>query len=100
MPKPIECDTVVCDLVLQAAWDAIPENVHELLPLPDCGELNRPLLPLIVALLDGIESTARAVDDNSWDSCEPLDQGLAQTLISQLDQIQMRLANATQAPAA
>lgn len=100
MPKPIECDTVVCDLVLQAAWDAIPENVHELLPLPDCGELNRPLLPVLVTMLDGIESTARAVADNAWDSCEPLDQGLAQTLISQLDQIQMRLANATQAPAA
>ena len=100
MPSPLECDTVVCDLVLQAAWDAIPENVHELLPLPDCGELNRPLLPLLVAMLDGIESTAWAVADNAWDSCEPLDHGLAQTLISQLDQIQLFVANATQAPTA
>ena len=61
MPKPLECDTAVSALVLQAARQAIPSNVDALMPLPDCGELNRPLLPLLVALLESGKATAQAV---------------------------------------
>lgn len=100
MPKPLECDTALSDLVLQAARAAIPTNVDSLMPLPDCGELNRPLLPLLVALLDAATATAQAVADNAWDGCQPLNHELASELVSAADLIQMFVANATQAPAA
>ncbi len=100
MPKPLECDTAVSDLVLQAARQAIPANVDSLMPLPDCGELNRPLLPLLVALLDSGKATSQAVADNAWDGGQPLGEELAQELVSLADQIQLAVASATQAPVA
>ena len=98
MPNPIECDNAVSNLVLQAARAAIPARVDSLLQIPDCGPLNRPLLPLLVALLDGALVTASAVCDNAWDGCRPIDAELAQELVSLADQIQLAVANATQAP--
>lgn len=96
----LECDTAVSDLVLQAARAAIPAHVDSLMPLPYCGELNRPLLPLLVGLLDATKVTAEAVADNAWDSAQPLDAELAEELVSLADQIQLAVANATQAPTA
>ena len=100
MPTPLQSDYVVPDLVLQAARAAIPANVAELMPLPDCGELNRPLLPLLVALLEAAEITARAIADNAWDGGQPLCREFAQSLVTYADQIQMHLANAAHAPIA
>lgn len=99
MAKPLECDGALSDLVLQAARAAIPPNADSLMQLPPCGELNRPLLPLLIGLLDAASVTAQAVADNAWDGCQPLENELAAELVSAADLIQMFVANATQAPA-
>ena len=99
MAKPLECDGALSDLVLQAARAAIPPNADSLMQLPPGGELNRPLLPLLIGLLDAASVTAQAVADNAWDGCQPLENELAAELVSAADLIQLYVANATQAPA-
>lgn len=91
---PLECAAALSDLVLQAARQAIPANVDSLMPLPDCGPLNQPLLPLLVALLDAAKVTADAVADNAWDSGQPIPAELRQELESAAVQIQLAVVNA------
>ena len=101
MPTPIptrlECAAALSDLVLRAARAAIPAHVDSLMPLPDCGPLNRPLLPLLVALLDAAQVTAAAVADNAWDSGQPIPAELRQELESLAVQIQLAVVNAAHA---
>jgi hypothetical protein len=66
--------------------------------LPDCGPLNQPLLPLLVALLDAAKVTADAVADNAWDSGQPIPAELRQELESLAVQIQLSVVNAAHAP--
>ena len=91
---PLECAAALSDLVLQAARQAIPANVDSLMQLPDCGPLNQPLLPLLVALLDAAKVTASAVADNAWDSGQPIDEALATELTSVADQIRVAVGDA------
>ena len=93
----IECDGALSDLILQAARQAIPGDVDRLITLPDCGSLNRPLMPLLVALLDAAKVTADAVADNAWDSCQPIPAELAEELVGVADQILLAVASASQA---
>ena len=94
----IQCDGALSDLILQAARQAIPSNVDELIILPGQNRLNQPLLPLLVGLLDAVQATARAVDDNAWDDCAPLDLELAAELAEQCRAIATSIENASNSP--
>lgn len=96
---PLECSAALSDLVLRAARAVIPAYANSLLQLPDCGPLNQPLLPLLVALLDAAKVTASAINDNSWDSCQPIPSELAQELARVTAQTQLAIINAAHAPA-
>ena len=95
---PLECAAALSDLVLRAARAVIPAHVDSLMPLPDCGPLNRPLLPLLVALLDAAKVTADAINDNAWDSGQPLPAELTQELVSVAKQTRAAIINAAGAP--
>jgi len=94
----MQCEAALSDLVLQAARAAIPADVDQLLTLPAAGVRNQPLMPLLVGLLDALQVTARAVGDNAWDDCLPLDAQLACDLARQCRAIAADIENATQAP--
>lgn len=74
------------DLILQAARQAIPSDVEQLMTLPDCGPRNKPLMPLLIGLVEALSATAEAVADNAMDEGYPVDcqlaVELAQTLAS------------------
>ena len=88
---PLECAAALSDLVLRAARAVIPAHVDSLMPLPDSGPLNRPLMPLLVALLDAAKVTADAVADNAWDSGRPIPAELRQELESAAAEIQVTM---------
>jgi hypothetical protein len=94
----LECQAALSDLILQAARAAIPAHVDRLLTLPDSGQRNQPLLPLLVGLLDGAQATAKAIGDNAWDDCRPLNRKLALDLARQCRAIAADLENATECP--
>jgi hypothetical protein len=95
--QPLECPAVLSDLILQAAREAIPERVERLLTLPAIGELNAPLLPLLVGLLDAVQTTARAIEDNAWDAAgNRLDDQLAFDLAGQCRAIARTIENSGQ----
>jgi hypothetical protein len=80
----LECDGALSDLILQAARAAIPAHVDSLLTLPDCGERNRPLMPLLVGLIDASKATARAIADNAWDTGLSVERDTAVALLADL----------------
>lgn len=92
---PIQCDGALSDLILQAARQAIPKHVEQLITLPDVGRSNQPLLPLLVGLLDAAQVIVNAIDDNAWDDCIPLNPELASDLVKQCRGIARQLKNAT-----
>jgi hypothetical protein len=94
----MSCQTVVSDLILQAARQAVPSDAERLMLLPDCGARNRPLMPLLVGLVEALEVTAKAVADNAWDESHPLDARLAADLAQQCAAISADIKNATQCP--
>ena len=93
----LECDGALSDLVLQAARAAIPERVESLITLEDSGHLNRPLMPLLVGLIDAAKTTANAIADNAWDSGRPMPKELAADLIGDLRTAMQSIQQATEA---
>lgn len=79
----LECDAALSDLVLQAARQAIPAHVDQLIALPPASQRNLPLMPLLVALLDAAQTTAAAVADNAHDEASAIDRQLARELAQQ-----------------
>jgi hypothetical protein len=96
MSAKLECDAALSDLIMQAARAAIPKDVDSLISLPDCGERNQPLLPLLVGLLDAAQVVSAAVADNALDSAKPLPNGLAEDLTKQAIEITGNLVQAGQ----
>jgi hypothetical protein len=94
---PLSCDGALSDLILQAARQALPANPQQLIRLPDCGERNQPLMPLLVGLIDAAKVTATAVADNAWDAGQALPKDLAVDLITQLETIRLRILAAQDA---
>jgi hypothetical protein len=94
----LECSGAISDLILQAARQAIPAHVDQLMPLPDSGRRNQPLMPLLVGLIDAAQVIAKAVADNAWDDCLPIERKLAADLAKQARAIAADLENATQCP--
>lgn len=101
MPN-LECDAAMSDAVLQAARAAMPANpaMHYLLPqaVEQLAIKQQPLIPLLMALLDAAQSTAKAIADNAWDDSLPLAQSLADELAKQCRAIADDITNATQCP--
>lgn len=91
-----------CDAVLHAARAAMPANIsswyanHQ--QARNCGPKNRPLLPLLDALIDAATATARGIADNAWDDCRPIDAVTAQELASACYRLGADIINASQAP--
>ena len=94
----IECDGALSDLILQAARQAIPGYVSQLITLPDSGRLNQPILPLLVGLIDATQQVARAVADNAWDESIPLDRELMTDLARQSRAIATAIETASACP--
>ena len=94
----IECDGALSDLILQAARQAIPGYASQLITLPDSGRLNRPILPLLVGLIDATQQVAHAVADNAWDESIPLDRELVTDLSRQSRAIATAIETASTCP--
>lgn len=90
---PLECDGALADLVLQAARQAVPDRFEALISLGHAGPRNRPLLPLLIGLIDAAAVVAQAAADNAWDESEPIDRQLLADLTSQCRAIAATLEN-------
>ena len=93
----LECNAALSDLILQSARQAIPRHVDSLMTLIDCGERNRPLMPLLVGLIDAAKTTAGAINDNAWDSGQPLPTGMADDLLTELEIVRQLITSARDA---
>jgi hypothetical protein len=94
---PLECPGALSDLILQAARQSLPAHVDSLITLPDCGERNRPLMPLLVGLIDAAKVTASAIDDNAWDAGQSLPTGMADSLLAELEIVHNLIRSAEEA---
>ena len=94
---PVECDGALSDLILQASRRALPANPQQLIRLPDCGERNRPLMPLLVGLIDAAKATASAINDNAWDSGQAVPKELAADLLADLRECMKFVGQSTEA---
>ena len=94
----IECNGALSDLILQAARQAIPSDVEQLITLPDSGRRNQPILPLLVGLIDATQQVAQAVADNAWDESIPLDRKLMTDLARQSRAIATAIESASTCP--
>ena len=90
----LECPGALSDLILQAARQALPADVDSLIQLPDCGERNQPLMPLLVGLIDAAKVTAAAVADNAWDAGPALPRGMADALLAELEIVRQHIRSA------
>lgn len=99
-PPTMTCDAAMSDDVLQAARKALephlrwPEAQWRNLP-----EKQRPLIPLLMALLDSTQAVAKAITDNAFDDSAPLGHSLVDDLAKQARFISDDILGAAQAPA-
>jgi len=94
----IERAIALSDLILQAARQAITSDVEQLITLPDCGPRNKPLMPLLIGLVEALKVTAEAVADNAMDEGYPVDAGVVEKLYKQCIFASFAIARATTAP--
>ena len=95
--QPLSCDGALSDLILQAARQALPAHVDSLIRFSDCGERNRPLMPLLVGLIDAAKATASAINDNAWDSGPAVPKELAADLLADLRECMKFVGQSTEA---
>ena len=93
----ISCPGDLSDLILQAARQALPANPQQLIQLPDCGERNRPLMPLLVGLIDSVKVTASAINDNARDAGPALPKDMADALLNELAIVRQLITSACEA---
>jgi len=79
-PHPMHCQEYISSAILEAARGAVPADAEQLMLLPDCGPRNKPLMPLLIGLVEAVKVTAEAVADNAWDEDYPVDAGVAAEL--------------------
>lgn len=98
----MECDVALSDRVLQAARAAVPVDAGRFFPmaalLSSAGPRNKPLLPLLMAMLDATKAVAAAVADNAWDDCRPVDRQLTADLARHAQAIASDITNASNCP--
>lgn len=100
----IECEAAMSQQVLQAARIAISDfttgSNHWLpgaLQINQLPEKQRPLMPLLMALLDSAEAVAKAVDDNAWDDGAAIDRTHAESLANQCYRVGAAITSASNA---
>jgi hypothetical protein len=69
----MHCQEYISAAILEAARAAVPADVERLMLLPDCGPRNKPLMPLLVGLVEALRVTAAAVADNAMDENCPIE---------------------------
>lgn len=95
-------DSALGEKVLSAARAAMPSSLELFLAEPYRSELarmsskQRPLMPLLMALLDATTAVALAIEDNAWDDSEPVNKEVAESLASQAYKIGASMISATQ----
>ena len=96
---PMTCDGALSDEVLKAARAAIERlgDPYKWILMADPGTLNRPVLPLLMALLDSAQAVANAMAENAWDDFTPIDRDLAAGLVQQTQHIAAQIQSATHA---
>lgn len=92
----LQCEAALSDTILQAARAALPCNPGQWVILP-AGAKNEPLMPLLLGLLDAVQATAGAVNDNAHDEGRPLPREFAHELARQAEQVAAVLRNAADA---
>ena len=97
LTPPLSCAGALSDLILQAARQALPADVDSLIELPDCGERNNPLMPLLVGLIDAAKATATAINDNAWDKGPALPKDMADALLYELKIVRQQIRSAEEA---
>lgn len=97
-PHPMNCQDVISELILDAARAAVPADAEQLMLLPDCGPRNKPLMPLLIGLVEALKVTAEAVADNAWDEGYPVDARLTNELRNSCTSAYMAIGAATEAP--
>lgn len=101
MTAPIECAAAMSQQVLNAARAAMPADPARHFPDPSVitrmPEKQRPLLPLLMALIDSAEAVAKAIDDNAWDDGAPVDRAMTEDLANQAYRIGAVITNASSA---
>ena len=102
MPATLECEALMSELVLRAARAALPADAAARFHLPQSvAQLpakQQPLVPLLMALLDAAQATAKAIADNAWDDSLPLPKALADDLAAQCGSIASDASNAAECP--
>lgn len=93
------CEAAISADVLEAARLAAAAHSARLQPpaIQRLSEKQRPLMPLLMALLDSAEAVARAIDDNAWDDGSPVDRAMAEGLANQAYRLGAVIANASSA---
>jgi len=101
MPTTLECQAADSHAVLEAARAAMPTDSTSRFLRPaaarELTERQRPLIPLLMALLDSATATAQAINDNAHDEGAPISASLADELIQQCDAISGAIRNARNA---
>lgn len=97
----LSCDAAMSNDVLHAARSAMPSDPARWFADPtvitNLHEKQRPLVPLLMALIDASESVAKAIDDNAWDDSHPVDRRLAEELANQAYRLGAVIVNASSA---
>ena len=95
------CEAAMSAAVLTAARAAVPADAatrfHLPRPVHQLPEKQRPLIPLLMALLDSAEAVAKAIDDNAWDDGAAIDRQMAEPLANQAYRIGAAITNASHA---
>jgi len=95
-------DPALGTTIRDAVQSAMPATVERFFKNPTSlqrlTEKQRPLVPLLIVLLDFAQTTAAAIADNAWDDSCPIDRELAQALANQSHRIGADITNATQCP--
>jgi DNA polymerase/3'-5' exonuclease PolX len=76
----MHCQEYISAAILEAARAAVPADVEQLMLLPGCGPRNKPLMPLLIGLVEALRVTAEAVADNAMDEGYPVDARTAAEL--------------------
>lgn len=100
----LTCDAAMSNDVLQASRAAIATHIanadRQWAPerwINDLPEKQRPLVPLLMSLLDATETVARAIDDNAWDDGSPIERAMAEELANQAYRLGAVITNASTA---
>lgn len=99
------CEAAISADVLEAARVAADKHIAhfsrrwapEAASMSRLSEKQRPLVPLLMALLDAAEAVARAVEDNAWDDGAPVDRAMAEGLANQAYRLGAVVTNASSA---